>query len=304
MNDHGYGSVVPDPAEVGTRELCGVCAVGKMSEHGKATTMQQTKERLGVSAVWEMLQESAASPQEPSLEGLMWAVVAECDSFEQSLSGLMAHRIADEHVTRADLMVLFTEALAAEPRIAASAAVDLLSSVARNPAYPSVLVPYLFAKGFLGLQVHRVAHHLWHRQRRLAAMFLQSRVSEVFSMDIHPGAAIGSGVFIDHATGVVIGETAVVGDDVSILQNVTLGGTGKETGDRHPKIGSGVLLSAGAKVLGNVAVGDGAKVGAGSVVLAPVPAGTTAVGVPARVVRSRAGEPPAESMDQSFEYVI
>ncbi|WP_052132907.1 serine O-acetyltransferase [Kocuria rosea] len=266
--------------------------------------MQQVKERLGVSAVWEMLRESAASPQEPSLEGLMRAVVAECDSFEQSLSGLMAHRIADEHVTREDLVVLFTEALAAEPAIAESAAVDLLASVARNPAYPSVLVPYLFAKGFLGLQVHRVAHHLWHRQRPLAAMFLQSRVSEVFSMDIHPGAAIGSGVFIDHATGVVIGETAVVGDDVSILQNVTLGGTGKQTGDRHPKIGSGVLLSAGAKVLGNVAVGDGAKVGAGSVVLAPVPAGTTAVGVPARVVRCRAGEPPAESMDQSLDYMI
>lgn len=279
-------------------------AADGVSEDGEEETMQQTQEQLGVSAVWEMLRESASSPQEPSLAGLLRGVVEECDSFEASLAGIMAHKIADEQVSREDLVALFTEALAADPAIAESAAADLLASVDRNPAYPSVLVPYLFAKGFLGLQVHRVAHHLWHQERRLAALFLQSRVSEVFSVDIHPGAVIGSGVFIDHATGVVIGETAVVGDDVSILQNVTLGGTGKQTGDRHPKIGSGVLLSAGAKVLGNVAVGDGAKIGAGSVVLASVPAGATAVGVPARLVRSRAGEPPAESMDQSFDYVI
>lgn len=266
--------------------------------------MQQTQEQVGVTVVWEMLRESVSSHEEPSLAGLLQVVVAECDSFEESLAGIMAHKIADEHVSREDLVALFEEAIAAEPEIAACAAADLLASVDRNPAYPSVLVPYLFAKGFIGLQIHRVAHHLWHRQRRLAATFLQSRVSEVFSMDIHPGAVIGAGVFIDHATGVVIGETTVVGDDVSILQNVTLGGTGKQSGDRHPKIGSGVLLSAGAKVLGNVPVGDGAKVGAGSVVLGPVPAGTTAVGVPARVVRSRAAEPPAESMDQSLDYMI
>lgn len=297
--------MTPDPDQP-RRIAVGVVdrAADGVSEDGEEETMQQMQEHLGVSAVWEMLRESVSSPQEPSLAGLLRVVVAECDSFEASLAGIMAHKIADEHVSREDLVALFTESLAAEPAIAASAAADLLASVKRNPAYPSVLVPYLFAKGFLGLQVHRVAHHLWRQERRLAAMFLQSRVSEVFSMDIHPGAAVGSGVFIDHATGVVIGETAVVGDDVSILQNVTLGGTGKQTGDRHPKIGSGVLLSAGAKVLGNVAVGDGAKVGAGSVVLVPVPAGTTAVGVPARLVRSRAGEPPAESMDQSFEYVI
>lgn len=266
--------------------------------------MVQTQERLGVSAAWGMLRESASSAREPSLAGLLRAFVEECDSFEESLAKLMAHRVADDCVSHEELVELFTEALAADPEIAACAAADLLASVERNPAYPSVLVPYLFAKGFLGLQVHRVAHLLWSHRRHLAAMFLQSRVSEVFAMDIHPGATIGSGVFIDHATGVVIGETAVVGDDVSILQNVTLGGTGKQSGDRHPKIRSGVLLSAGAKVLGNVVVGEDAKIGAGSVVLSPIPAGTTAVGVPARVVRSRTHDVPAESMDQTFDYMI
>ncbi|MFI7741637.1 serine O-acetyltransferase [Kocuria rhizosphaericola] len=266
--------------------------------------MQHTQERLGVSAVWGMLRESVSSTQEPSLAGLVGVFVEECDSFEASLAGLMAYKIADDCVSREDLAELFAEALAADPEILACAAADLLASVERNPAYPSVLVPYLFAKGFLGLQVHRVAHVLWRDGRQLVAMYLQSRVAEVFAMDIHPGASIGSGVFVDHATGVVIGETAVVGDDVSILQNVTLGGTGKESGDRHPKIRSGVLLAAGAKVLGNVIVGEDAKIGAGSVVLGAVPAGTTAVGIPARVVRSRTHDVPAESMDQTFDYMI
>lgn len=270
--------------------------------------MQHTQERLGVSAVWKMLEDCISCEPEPTLVDLLRVVIGERCSFEESLAELMAHKVADEHVSRERLAELFAEALAADPTIAASAAADLLASLARNPAYPSVLVPYLFAKGFLGLQVHRVAHLLWRDGRRLAAMHLQSRVSEVFSMDIHPGAVIGSGVFIDHATGVVIGETTVVGDDVSILQDVTLGGTGKQSGDRHPKIGSGVLLAAGAKVLGNVVVGEGARVGAGSVVLGPVPAGTTAVGIPARVVRSRSGSrsagPPAESMEQTFDYMI
>lgn len=263
----------------------------------KEEAMQQTQEQLGVSVVWEMLRESVSSPAEPLLTGLLRVVVAECDSFEASLAGLMAHKIADEHVSCADLVALFEETLAAEPAIAACAAADLLASVERNPAYPSVLVPYLFAKGFLGLQVHRVAHHLWHRERRLAALFLQSRVSEVFSMDIHPGAVIGAGVFIDHATGVVVGETTVVGDDVSILQNVTLGGTGKERGDRHPKIRRGVLIGAGAKILGNIEVGHCARVAAGSVVLKPVPHNATVAGVPAKVIGSAGCAEPARSMD-------
>lgn len=266
--------------------------------------MQDTQERIDVSAVWGMLRESVSSAQEPSLAPLLKVFIQEGDSFEVSLGKLMAYKIADDLVSREALMELFTEELAADPKIAAYAAADLLASVERNPAYPSVLVPYLFAKGFLGLQVHRVAHVLWREGRQLAAMYLQSRVAEVFAMDIHPGATIGSGVFIDHATGVVIGETAVVGDDVSILQNVTLGGTGKESGDRHPKIRSGVLLAAGAKVLGNVIVGEDAKIGAGSVVLGPIPAGTTAVGVPARVVRSRTHDVPAETMDQTLDYMI
>ncbi|MFN3338900.1 MAG: serine O-acetyltransferase, partial [Dietzia sp.] len=164
------------------------------------------------------------------------------------------------------------------------------------------LVPYLFAKGFLGLQVHRVAHEMWNAGRVMAASFLQSRVSEVFAMDIHPAARVGSGILVDHATGIVVGETCVIGDGVSILQGVTLGGTGNEDGDRHPKIGSGVLLSAGSIVLGNVLVGDCSRVAAGSVVLDEVPPHTTVAGVPAKVVRRHADSVvPAEEMDQEID---
>ena len=174
-------------------------------------------------------------------------------------------------------------------------------SYERNPAYPNYLVPYLFAKGFLGLQMHRVAHEMWKAGRVMAASFLQSRNSEVFAMDIHPAARVGSGILVDHATGIVVGETCVIGDGVSILQGVTLGGTGNEDGDRHPKIGAGVLLSAGAIVLGNVRVGDCSRVAAGSVVLDEVPPHTTVAGVPAKVVRRHADSlVPAERMDQEI----
>ena len=174
-------------------------------------------------------------------------------------------------------------------------------SLARDPAAGSSVNPFLNHKGFHALQAHRVAHWYWGRQRKALAQCLQGRASEVFAVDIHPAAVVGGGVFIDHGTGVVIGETAVVGDNVSILQGVTLGGTGKETGDRHPKIGSGVLLSAGAKVLGNIRIGDGAKVGAGSVVLDAVPPHKTVVGVPARVVGTPRADQPALDMDQHID---
>ena len=164
-------------------------------------------------------------------------------------------------------------------------------------------------KGFLSLQTQRVAHWLWEEGRETMALYLQSRMSELFQVDIHPAARIGRGVFIDHGTGIVIGETAVIGDDVSMLHGVTLGGTGAERGDRHPKIGRGVLLSAGAKVLGNIEIGDYAKIAAGSVVLKPVPAGCTAAGVPARLVNCPTCDEPARSMDHTlaeavYDYVI
>jgi serine O-acetyltransferase len=179
----------------------------------------------------------------------------------------------------------------------------------RDPACKGYVQPFLFFKGFQSLQTQRIAHWLWGQGRETMAFYLQSRMSEIFQVDIHPATRIGSGVFIDHGTGIVIGETAVIGDDVSLLQGVTLGGTGAERGDRHPKIGRGVLLGAGAKVLGNIQIGDFAKVASGSVVLKPVPAHCTAAGVPARLVNCPTGDEPARSMDHTladvvYDYVI
>lgn len=165
----------------------------------------------------------------------------------------------------------------------------------RDPACTRYFQPLLFFKGFQALQAHRLAHHLWQNGRKTLAVALQSQISEMFHVDIHPAARVGTGILIDHATGVVIGETAVVGDNVSILHQVTLGGTGSAGGDRHPKIGNGVLIGAGVTILGNISVGNNAKIGAGSVVVLDVPAGTTAVGVPARIVSSAKTQKPVKN---------
>jgi serine O-acetyltransferase len=201
------------------------------------------------------------------------------------------------------------EAFASDPSLVTSAEADLRAVFERDPACKGYVQPFLFFKGFQALQTYRVAHWLFGQGRETLAFYLQSRCSELFQVDIHPGAVIGSGVFIDHGTGIVIGETAVVSDEVSMLHGVTLGGTGAERGDRHPKIGRGVLLGAGAKVLGNILVGDYAKVASGSVVLKPVPAHCTAAGVPARLVNCPTGEEPARTMDHTlaealYDYVI
>lgn len=257
--------------------------------------------------IWDQLSADArASRDEPLIAGLVLDLIDGCDTFAESLSRLAAARIATPEIPRHVLAKEIFGTLVADPEILESAAIDLRVSYERNPAYPNHLVPYLFAKGYLGLQVHRVAHQMWNAGRVMAASFLQSRVSEIFAMDIHPAARIGSGILVDHATGIVIGETAVVGDDVSLLQGVTLGGTGKIDGDRHPKVGNGVLLSAGAQIIGNISIGDNAKVAAGSVVLEDVPQNATVAGVPAKVVRINDPEsgrcvPPSESMDQSLD---
>lgn len=252
--------------------------------------------------VWDRLSDDARmSRDEPLVAGLVLDLIDGCDTFAESLARLAAARIATPEIPRHVLTKEIHAVLSAHPSIMDAVAADLQVSFERNPAYPNHLVPYLFAKGFLGFQIHRVAHEMWNAGRVMAASFLQSRVSEVFAMDIHPAARVGSGILADHATGIVIGETAVMGDCVSILQGVTLGGTGKEDGDRHPKVGNGVLLSAGSNVIGNISIGDNAKVAAGSVVLSDVPPFTTVAGVPAKVVR--VGEPdviPAEDMDQSI----
>jgi serine O-acetyltransferase len=220
--------------------------------------------------------------------------------FATALGALLAHKLADDVVPAERFAELVERAIADEPGIAGAAAADLAAIHARDPAAESWLTPFLYYKGFHALQWHRVSHHLWLAERQDLARFLQSRVSEVFAVDIHPAVSVGRGVFIDHATGLVVGETAVIGNDVSILHEVTLGGTGKERGDRHPKVRDGVLLCAGAKVLGNVEIGREAKVGAGSVVLHNVPPHATVAGVPARVVAWSQSSVPALEMDQSL----
>ncbi|WP_426958572.1 serine O-acetyltransferase [Muricoccus radiodurans] len=250
-------------------------------------------------ALWDGLlaEAAAAAAADPVLRGLMELAVLRHRDMEAGLAALLSRKLAEPLMPAERLEDLVREAGA---EVVALAASDLAATRRRDPAANGVLTPFLYYKGFHALEWHRVAHGLWRDGRRDLALYLQSRCSEVFAVDIHPAVPVGRGVFIDHGTGVVVGETAVIGNDVSILQGVTLGGTGKERGDRHPKVRDGVLLSAGAKVLGNIEIGRGAKVGAGSVVLADVPNCATVAGVPARVVGWCRDAVPALAMDQSL----
>ncbi|KAG1342150.1 serine acetyltransferase 1, chloroplastic [Cocos nucifera] len=237
--------------------------------------------------VWAKIQEEARSDveEEPLLQNYYVDLILSHNSLESALAAHLANRLNLSNLMPTNsLLELLLSIFSKDPEIGRSARADLRAARDRDPACAKMVHCFLYYKGFLALQAHRLAHRLWAEGRAAAALLLQSRTSEVFAVDIHPGARIGSGVLLDHATGVVIGETAVVGDDVSILHGVTLGGTGKKRGDRHPKIGDGVLVGAGTQILGNVEVGEGAKIGAGSVVLRAVPPRTTAVGNPARLV--------------------
>lgn len=261
--------------------------------------------------VWAALRMEAerAAKAEPALASLLNAVVLSHEHLGDALSYQLARKLGDQELRAMSLRELAEAAYRSDPRLVHTAEADLKAVFERDPACKGYVQPFLFFKGFLALQTQRVAHWLWTEGRETIALYLQSRMSEVFQVDIHPATRIGSGVFIDHGTGIVIGETAVIGDDVSLLQGVTLGGTGAERGDRHPKIGNGVLLGAGAKVLGNITIGDYAKIASGSVVLKPVPAHCTAAGVPARLVNCPTCEEPARSMDHTladavYDYVI
>ena len=276
-----------------------------------------TKQRLEVVApaapppVWASLRNEAerAAREEPVLASLLNTVILSHDRLADALSFQLARKLGDQELSAMSFREIADEAFAADPSLVAAAEADLKAVFERDPACKGYVQPFLFFKGFLALQAHRVAHWLWTHSRETLALQLQSQASEVFAVDIHPAARMGSGIFLDHGTGVVIGETAVVGDDVSMLHAVTLGGTGAERGDRHPKIGNGVLLGAGAKVLGNIEVGDYAKIASGSVVLKPVPAHCTAAGVPARLVNCPTCGEPARTMDHTladvvYDYVI
>jgi serine O-acetyltransferase len=261
--------------------------------------------------VWAALRNEAehTARTEPALASLVNAVILSNDNLGDALSYQLAHKLGDQELRAMSLRELAIQAYRSAPELVVIAEADLKAVYERDPACKGYVQPFLFFKGFQALQTQRIAHWLWGQGRETMAFYLQSRMSEIFQVDIHPATRIGSGVFIDHGTGIVIGETAVIGDDVSLLQGVTLGGTGAERGDRHPKIGRGVLLGAGAKVLGNIQIGDFAKVASGSVVLKPVPAHCTAAGVPARLVNCPTGDEPARSMDHTladvvYDYVI
>lgn len=254
--------------------------------------------------VWDQIRAEAESmaAQEPVMAGMLHASVLNHPSLEASLSYVLAHKLGNADLPAMLLRQVFDQGIASIKDAAAAIRADIVAVTERDPACRYALQPLLFFKGFHALQSHRVAHWLWEQGRTTMALYLQSRASEVFDVDIHPAARLGCGIFIDHATGIVIGETAVVENDVSMLHGVNLGGTGKERGDRHPKIRRGVLLGAGCKILGNIEVGAYAKVAAGSVVLSPVRPGCTVAGVPARYVGECGSEHPARDMDQRIPF--
>ncbi len=253
-------------------------------------------------AVWPRLRLEAATAaaQEPLLASYLNATILHHETMGSALSYHLAQKLGGADMNALLMREVCEAALRGDPAIAAAVERDMRAVRERDPACRTFLQPFLYFKGFAALQAYRVAHWLWRDGRDHLAYHLQSRISELFQVDIHPAAQIGEGVFIDHATGIVIGETARVGDDVSMLHNVTLGGTGKVGGDRHPKIGRAVLLGAGAKVLGAITVGDEARVASGSVVLQSVPARCTVAGVPARPVNAPCCPEPGLTMDQTF----
>lgn len=249
--------------------------------------------------IWNSIREEARefSQREPVLTSFLYDTILNQKSFAHSLSFHLSNKLDSIPLPSILLREIFLDVLEEDCLICTMVCKDLWAIKARDPAAKNYSTPFLYYKGFHALQSYRIAHCLWQKNRKEIALYLQNRISEVFAVDIHPAATIGAGILIDHATSVVIGETAEIGDNVSILHEVTLGGTGKESGDRHPKIKQGVLIGAGAKILGNITVGEGTKVGAGSVVLNHVPAHVTVAGIPAKIIGKPLEEEPALEMD-------
>lgn len=265
--------------------------------------MAETARVVTVDPLWRRVCDEAieAVRAEPLLGSLIHAGLLHHSSLERALAFRFSLKLASGEMSEQILREIADEAYAADPEIGAAARADLMAVYERDPATHRYLQPILFFKGYQALQAYRVGHWLWRQGRRDMAYFVQMRVSEVFGVDIHPAARIGRGIMIDHAHSIVIGETAVVGDNVSMLHSVTLGGTGKEDGDRHPKIGNGVLIGAGAKVLGNITVGNCSRIAAGSVVLQDIPPMKTVAGVPARIVGEAGCSQPSVSMDHRLK---
>ncbi len=251
----------------------------------------------------------AAARAEPMMTSVLNAVILSHDDLASAMAYQLGRKLGEPDVGALCLRDVASSIYAADPALIDTIEADMRAVFERDAAARGYLQPFLFFKGFLALQSHRIAYALWNQGRETMAFHIQSRSSELFQVDIHPAVPIGKGAFLDHGTGIVIGETATIDEGVSMLQNVTLGGTGKHGGDRHPKIGKGVLLGAGAKVLGAIHIGDYAKVASGSVVLKPVPAGCTAAGVPARLINCPTCPDPAATMDQTlvdaaYDYII
>ena len=253
-----------------------------------------------VDPVWQRISEEArdAIAREPLLGGLIHGTILHHQTLERALSYRMSQKLASGEMSEQILREIADEAYASDPTLGASARADIVAVFERDPACHRFMQPLLYFKGFQAVQAYRVGNWLWRQGRKDLSYFVQMRASEVFGVDIHPAAAVGKGIMIDHAHSIVIGETAVVGDNVSMLHSVTLGGTGKEDDDRHPKIADGVLIGAGAKVLGNIEIGHCSRIAAGSVVLEAVPPMKTVAGVPAQIVGEAGCAQPSITMDQ------
>jgi len=283
---------------------------------GHLTVVSRNPEALQefTDKLWGRLRNEAedAYRTAPQLAPLFLDSIINQTSFEDAVVHRVASRLKNDVISLPVIVQGFHRALHAAPSIAIAIRADITAVFERDPACERFIEPFLYFKGFHAIQAHRLTHWLWGNGERDFSLYLQSRSSEVFQTDIHPAARFGQGIFLDHATGLVVGETAVLDDDVSLLQNVTLGGTGKDAGDRHPKIRSGVMIGAGASILGNIVVEQNARVAAGSVVLRDVPAHATVAGVPARIVRTETPDHPSQTMDQvlsglsynAFDYII
>ncbi len=283
------------------------------SNAGETAAREHAGPGTGAPDIWTALRAEAAreSGAEPYLAPL-FATIRENQTFEEALVSTLSIRLGHSSLPADALKSALLGPILADRSIGEAARADIAAVVERDPASSSPLEPFLFFKGYAAIQTHRLAHWLWNAGRRNLALYLQSRSSEIFQTDIHPGAHIGKGVFLDHATGFVAGETVVIEDNVSILHGVTLGGTGTGKGDRHPKIRTGVLIGAGAQIIGAIEIGAYSKIAAGSFVTQNIPPRCTAVGVPARIIEGAGSNNPAESMDQClaqetykfFTYII
>lgn len=256
--------------------------------------------QMSADPIWARIRSEAEAivRQDPDLASFIHTSILAQDSLEAAVAQRVSERLDHPVIAGATIRQAFLDALRDSPDIGEAFRADIIATYDRDPATTRFIEPVLYFKGFHAIQTHRLASWLWRRHRKDFALYLQSRSSSVFQCDIHPAARIGRGIFLDHATGLVVGETAVIDDDVSLLHAVTLGGTGNENGDRHPKIRKGVMIGAGAKILGNIEIGHCARIAAGSVVLKPVPQNTTVAGVPARVIGEAGCAEPSRTMDQ------